>query len=500
MKWINFLDINSASFPQKIAVIDQRTNRSYTYSDLSDISNGWAVYLERSGIKKGDRIAILASNRFEHLSLMFAAARLGAILIPLNFRLSVGEINSILKRVQVKILFSEGILVHQFTGKYVDFNCFDITKINELSMQHVDLSLRFEATAAELEDDILMQFTSGSTGEPKGVLMHGKMLRTNQIETCNHWKLTSDDITMVETPFFHTGGYNVLCLPLLYLGGTVILAEKFDIQNVLQTISGNRVSVYFGVPTMFQMMTTNENFDSYDLSSIRFFVSGGAACPVDLIERYQEKNLPFKQGFGLTEVGPNCFLLGAKDSLRKVGSIGRPMSHSKVQVKNSRGELVEVGETGELMISGDHLCRGYFNASDKFQNACDGKYFKTGDLVQFDDEGFFFVVGRIKDMYISGGENVYPGEVEKQLLTIDGIEDAVVVSKESSKWGEVGHAYLQIGRDVETDFSVEGIREKLFDKLSRYKLPQSVQCLSEFPLLANGKINRAQLKEMANRN
>jgi fatty-acyl-CoA synthase len=204
---------------------------------------------------------------------------------------------------------------------YVDINTVDL-----------QASFDFKPDYSSLDDTILMLFTSGSTGVPKGVMFHGQMLLTNQIETCKSWGLRHEDITLVETPFFHTGGYNVLLLPLLYLGGTSILAESFNPDNIFNCIEQQKVSVYFGVPTMFQMLLEKPKFHSVDFSSIRFFISGGAACSIPMIEEYQKKRLVFKQGFGLTEVGPNCFLLDEKFATSKAGSIGVPISHSQVKV------------------------------------------------------------------------------------------------------------------------------------------------------------------------
>ncbi|OUR99599.1 hypothetical protein A9Q84_00845 [Halobacteriovorax marinus] len=494
MKWNNFLHLNEVLYPEKTAIVDQRSNLSYNYSELSHIANSWALYLQNLGIEKGDRVAILAQNRFEHISLLFAVSKLGAILVPLNFRLSIGEVDSILERIEAKVLLAEGEQQQNYSGKYINLNEFDYATLRELATTHVDLSAYFEETSSTLDDDILMQFTSGSTGIPKGVLMHGRMLLSNQEGTVKNWQLTNDDVTMVETPFFHTGGYNVLCLPLLFLGGKVVLAEKFDVENVFRTILKERITVYFGVPTMFQMIADTDSFDYMDFSSLRFFVSGGSACPVELIEQYQQKDLSFKQGFGLTEVGPNCFLLESIDAITKLGSIGKPMSHSNVLVKGLSGDIAKVNEVGELLIKGDHLCRGYYADENRFNESLDNGYFKTGDLVRFDEDGFFYVTGRIKDMYISGGENVYPGEVEKQLVTIKGVQEAVVVAIPSMKWGEVGHAFLQTKQRL---ISSDDIRDLLKDSLSRYKFPHSVECLDTFPLLANGKVNRNKLKEMA---
>jgi fatty-acyl-CoA synthase len=481
--WITFLEKNAHVYDDKIAIVDQGTNRRLSYSELNREVDSWAAVLQAHGVEKNHAIAFLnCKNSLLHVTLMLACAKIGAFFVPLNFRLSLTEIEDVVKRLDPKLYLGVGEKVLNVETPYLDtnkINLADYTSYNE--------------NPATLDDTILMLYTSGSTGVPKGVMFHGNMLLSNQVETCRGWGLTPDDITLVETPFFHTGGYNVLLLPLLYLGGTVILAESFNPDNVFDCIEKEKVSVYFGVPTMFQMLLEKPRFQACDFSSIRFFISGGAACAIPMIEEYQKKGLMFKQGFGLTEVGPNCFLLDEKDAIRKSGSIGRPMPHSKVRVVNKEGADVKTNEPGELLLSGPHVCAGYYKNPKAFEDTFKNNFFYTGDLVRFDEDGFFYVVGRIKDMYISGGENVYPGEVEKQITSHPTISEAVVVAVPSTKWGEVGFAFLKTDKEL----GVEELREYLNPLLSRYKHPHFVKCLSDFPLLPNGKVDRKILKTKA---
>lgn len=481
--WIEFLEKNAVIYKNKTAIIDQQTNRRISYSELNIEVNQWAAFLVSKNVKRGDSIALLATNRLEHLTLLLAVSKLGAFFIPLNFRLSNHELEEVMNRLAPKLYLGVGEKVLNVDTQYVDINNVNLTDF-----------INFKPDYSTLDDTILMLFTSGSTGVPKGVMFHGEMLLTNQIETCRNWGLVESDVTLVETPFFHTGGYNVLLLPLLYLGGTSIIAANFNPDNVFDCIEKEKVSVYFGVPTMFQMLLEKPRFHETNFSSIRFFISGGAACSIPMIEEYQKKGLMFKQGFGLTEVGPNCFLLDEKFATTKAGSIGVPMSHSIVKVVDKFGEQVGVNTPGELLISGPHVCKGYFNNVKAFNETCKDGFFYTGDLVRFDEDGFFYVVGRIKDMYISGGENVYPGEVEKQITSHHDISEAVVVAVPSEKWGEVGYAYLK----TEKTISIDELRDYLNTKLSRYKHPQYVECLNEFPMLPNGKVDRKDLKKRAN--
>ena len=482
MAWIDFLDKTTANFPEKIAIVEQQTGRRLSYSQLSREVNRWANFLASQNVQKGERVALLKTNSLEHMTIFFACAKLGALFVPLNFRLSTDELREIIHRIEVKVLIGEENCVLKN-----DFPFIDVNKVQ------LPATESFSTVVSTENDPLLMLFTSGSTGLPKGVMLHGKMLMSNQIATCEQWGLRSDDICLVETPFFHTGGYNVLSLPLLYLGGTCVLASKFDVENVYRSFATEKISVYFAVPTMFQMLAEHKNFKDGDFSHLRFLISGGAHCSEEIIKMYQEKNLMFKQGFGLTEVGPNCFLLKEADAVRKIGSIGQPMPHSRVMLVNDEGQEVGAGEVGELLISGDHVCAGYFRDSAKFEESLLNGFFKTGDLAKKDDEGFYFIVGRKKDMYISGGENVYPAEVERKLLTHHDVLDAIIVPVPDERWGEVGYAFIRASRSLE----LPEVKSFLDPILSRYKQPHYLKHLNEFPLLASGKINKQKLKELA---
>jgi fatty-acyl-CoA synthase len=485
--WIHFLEKNAVEFKDKIAVIDQGSNREITYEQLNNEVNFWAAVLREHAVPSLGVVAFHApTNSLHHLILMLACAKIKAMFVPLNFRLSNVEIEDVLKRITPSLYLGIGEKIFNVDTPYLDVSsvCLELNKYSNHD---------FLESAAGLDDTILMLFTSGSTGIPKGVMFHGGMLLSNQVETINGWGLRSSDVTLVETPFFHTGGYNVLCLPLLYLGGTVILAPSFDAENVFNCIRKYKVSVYFGVPTMFQMLLEKPGFNECDFSSIRFFISGGAACSISMIESYQKRNLVFKQGFGLTEVGPNCFLLDEEFAVSKAGSIGKAMPHSKVRLLTKDGRDADVNEAGELLLAGPHVCLGYYKNAAAFKDTFKDGYFYTGDLVRRDEDGFFFVVGRIKDMYISGGENVYPGEVEKQICSHPDISEAVVIGVPSEKWGEVGFAFLK----TESLITIDGLRDFLNPLLSRYKHPHFINCLKEFPLLPNGKVDRKFLKAQA---
>ena len=480
--WQDFVFDNANRIPDQLAIIDRHTGKRLTYAALDREVWMWTRHLLSRGIQTGDRVVYLAPNRLEHITLFFACARLGAILVPVNHRLAIAELLAIIERVEPKYFLGEGS--YEFGAAVAFF------QISDVRLADGELP-KLLPVAGNVP--LLMLFTSGSTGEPKGVLLHGDMLLANIEQTLASGVLQDGDISIVNTPFFHTGGYNVFCLPMLMVGGTLILFEKFEPRGVLTAIAEDGVNVFWAVPTMFQAIYDEPDFIKTDFAKVRFFLSGGAPLSLPLIQAYHRHGVPFKQGFGLTEVGPNCFLHETADSFERPDSIGRPMAHSKLKVVDENGRAVGVNAIGEMLIAGPHLCLGYWREEEKFLNSMRGEYFATGDLVRVDVDGFYYVVGRKKEMYISGGENNYPGEVERQLVGHPAIEQAVVVAVADIKWGEVGFAFYVGSGDVD----IMVLREYLTPCLARYKHPHYIKRLAGLPLLANGKIDRRQLEGTA---
>lgn len=481
--WHDFIHRHAQERPDKLAIIDRNTGRAYTYVELDQRVQEWVYRLFDWGVRGGERVVFVAANSLEHITLFFASARLGAILVPLNHRLAVQEWATILEQLQPVCLL--GLGEHGLT-QWPGYR--DLAVVG----QRVPEVLPIEPVVTD-QDVLLILYTSGSTGQPKGVMLHAAMLQANMQQTVAADVLRPDDISIVNTPFFHTGGYNVFCLPLLSIGGTLILHPCFEAGAVLQEIAAAGVTVFWAVPTMFQRIFDHPDFSQTDFSRIRFFLSGGAPLSVALIQGYHARGVPFKQGFGLTEVGPNCFLLETADALRHPDSIGKPMVHSQVQVVDEAGQTVGVEQVGEMWIAGPHLCKGYWQNQDLFEQSVRAGYFCTGDLVRVDGAGFYYVIGRKKEMYISGGENVYPGEVEKALTGHLDMVQAVVVGVPSPQWGEVGFLLYVGPREL--------MRQEVWDflrpRLSRYKFPHHLARLPALPLLANGKVDRPALRERA---
>jgi fatty-acyl-CoA synthase len=488
--------------PNKLAVVDSTTGSGITYYQLNERATRLANYLrENNGVRSGDRIAVLAMNRTEILEAFFAATKLDAILVPLNFRLSQPELQYILEDCAPRVLLYENDfqpIVNRLRSQVAIKHCIELDgdESSEIGYEQALIDSKadpIESGDFDAEMPVLIIYTSGTTGHPKGALLSHRMLTWNSINTNLGWDIISTDITPVHAPLFHTGGFNVLTLPMLHIGGTVVMMRGFDATEVLKVIERYRCTVLFGVPTMLQMMMESPYFETADLSSIRFFISGGAPCPVPLIEAFNRRGLVLTQGYGLTEVGPNCFKLGLEDALRKAGSIGFPSFHSEARIVDDNGRDLPRGEIGELILKGLHVCSGYWQSSEATAAALCNGWFYTGDLARQDEDGYYYIVGRVKDMIISGGENIYPAEVEAMLQTHPAIASVALIGLPDPKWGETPAAViiLRSGHIVTT----EEIVEFCSGKLARYKIPRRLFFVPEFPLSASGKVVKRILKE-----
>jgi fatty-acyl-CoA synthase len=350
-----------------------------------------------------------------------------------------------------------------------------------------------------LDDALLLCYTSGTTGRPKGALLSNRQILFNSLSTAMAITLTPQDSTLVFMPLFHTGGMNVLATPLLHHGGKVVVTPTFDAERALAISVEQRITTQMGVPTIFQMLADAPRFDAVDLSFTRTALCGGAACPLPLIERYQARNISFRQGYGLTEVGPSVFSLVAEDAFRKAGSVGWPNFYIQARLVDDEGRDVPEGASGELVLGGPAVTLGYFRNPEAtaaaFRNDPQQRWFHTGDVVRRDPEGYHYIVDRKKDMFISGGENVYPAEVELALGQIPGIAEVCVLGVQDARWGEVGRAVVVRGRDIaEAQLGAADVLRALDGKLARYKIPKSVVFAPELPRNASGKVVRDEVK------
>ncbi len=457
--------------PDRVALVDGETGVRWTYRELHRRVLRRAAWLrDAHGVRPGDRVAWLAGNRLELFETLFACARLGAILVPVNWRLAPPEVAYVLSHCAPRHVIDE----ERFAGSFA------LADVGPLPV--------VPAFAANDATPLLILYTSGTTGRPKGATLTHGSVSWNSLNTTVACDLRADDSTVTFTPLFHTGALNVLSLPLLHRGGKVVLFSRFDPAAVLCAVERERVSILFGVPTTYEMLRDEAAFAGSDLSSVRFALCGGAPCPLGLIDDYARRGVVFRQGYGLTEVGPNCFSLPPEDAVRKAGTVGFPVMHCEARIVDAEGRDVAPGEVGELWLRGPHVCGGYWEDPEATAAARRDGWWATGDLFSVDDEGYYRVVGRKKEMFISGGENVYPAEVEQAILQHPRVKEAAVVGVPDTRWGEVGWAYV-----APAEIDGEELRRFLEGRLARYKLPKRVIALDALPRNATGKVVRAAL-------
>ncbi len=516
--------------PQRVAIQDGASERRYTYRDLYEKSSGLATQLRAQYlIEKGDRIACLAQNELEHVVLFFACLELGAVLVPLNYRLAPPELKTILRDCEPALLFIHSqffSILSQITeiaegtdpSASAQISCvgFDLpitattdqpitaqTNADETSLVNLvnsPLNTAEILQIAALEprsdhphelDPCLILYTSGTTGKPKGVVISLKMIFYNSLNATLRLDLSSQDVSLGFLPFFHTGAWNVLLLPLLHRGGRIVLLKQFDAETAMHLCEQESVSILFGVPTTLEMLSRTPQFASSNLKGLRFVIVGGEAMSLGLIEKYEARGIPVRQGYGLTEFGPNVFSLNAEHSKQKIGSIGFANFYVNAKLVDASGsEVIGCGE-GELALNGPVCMTGYWKNPDETAKVLSGGWLLTGDLLRRDEDGFYFVIGRKKEMYISGGENVYPAEVEQVLKRAPGVRDAAVIGVPDSKWGETGKAFVVLEKGAVTD--EQTLVQVCLKNLAKYKIPKSFCFVTDLPRGENGKLLRSKL-------
>jgi fatty-acyl-CoA synthase len=485
--------------PNHEALVDTIEGRRYTYAELSAEVNRMGHFLaDGLGIVKGDRVACLSLNRAAYVTLFLALSRLGAILVPLNFRLAKGEFVYFLEDAAPTAIFfdrkhREIVQALKSEVQLPHYVCLD-----EDPSVGVCLPAVWDAHGAHslpevdirADDPQLIIYTSGTTGLPKGVILTHGMLTWNAVNTHAGWDLRASDRTILHSALFYTAGWNVFTLPLFQCRGTNILVRGFEADLILDLIEREKVTVFFGVPTMFRMLMDSPRFGAADFSSIRFMVSGGAPLGRTIFDAFlAEKQIHICEGYGLTEVGPNDFMANGK-----LGTIGHPMPFVDVKLVSPGGAEVPVGEDGEILIRGPNVCAGYWNRPEATAEAIVDGWFHTGDLGRLDGDGHMAIVGRIKDMFISGGINVYPAEIERVIEQHPSVAGAAVIGVPDPKWGEVGKAVVELKPGAA--LTMDELQGFMGDRLGKFKRPKYMTFIDSLPRTpASGKIRKFILKE-----
>jgi fatty-acyl-CoA synthase len=489
--------------PEAIGFVDVWTGARLTYREMDARAQSAArVLRDGLGLQPGDRVGILSHNRLEFLDAVFAAAKSGCTLVPLSTRLTAHELTAIIEDSGMRVLLYESAfdpVVASLESRlaleaWVGIDASTQATASWPALLSGSGRAGFPRHPVSPESPVALLYTSGTTGRPKGVIIPHRMFAWNAYNTAICWQLRDDDVSPVYTPLYHAGGLSAFMLPIVAAGGRVVLHRQFDAEEIWRTMAAEGCTVVLGVPTTWKLLMEAPGFAAADLSRVRWFISGGAPLPEFVADAYRRRGVVFKQGYGLTEVGVNCFAMSAEESVHKAGSIGRPMMMTEARVAGDDGQALEVGEVGELWLRGPHVCGGYWNAPDATAAVLDADgWFHTGDMARADGDGFFYIAGRRKDMFISGGVNVYPAEIEAQLLQHAAVADAAVVGAPDPRWGEVGIAFVVVRAPVLD----EELLAFLEERLARYKLPRRIVRLDELPRTPYGKVVKPDLLRIA---
>ena len=483
----------AALTPERVAFEDVLGGKTRTYRELDDRASRCAAALLAQGVGEGDRVAVLCRNRIEFFEIMFGCAKIGAILVPLNWRMPAQELQELLGDCTPKLLIFGGedasaareLQRDGLSGVALD------EEYEKLLQAHAPLE-----TARRWAGDECwcLLYTSGTTGEPKAVIQTYQMALVNYVNASHAFDLRPGDCTLNFLPLFHSAGINLLTLPTLIAGGRVLVLPGFEVDHVMALLEAGRLDIFFGLPVVYRQLALHARFDNAELSRVRSWGCGGAPLPDVLAERYAARGVRVCNGYGMTETGPTAFVAAPEDALTKIGSVGRPQLLLQSRVVDGEGHDVAPGEIGEIWMRGPGVTPGYWKkpAATAHAFSADG-WLKSGDLGRVDADGCTYVVGRIKDMYISGGENVYAAEVENALARHPSVLEAAVVGVADERWGEVGHAFVLLKSDaprVDASALVEHCRRLL----ARYKTPSAVTFVEEFPRTPTGKVRKNLLR------
>ena len=489
--------------PERVAAVDLASARRFTYATYHDRIGRLATYLTKTAsVGKGDRIAVLAANSTDVLEVQFACARIGAIFVPINWRLAAPEINYILSDCAPKAIVFDAEM-----RALAEEACKGLSIPHELVLDGGKAGSSYEVAVTETpfephvspatqEDAWTILYTSGTTGRPKGAIITHAMAFWNAIHATIQVRLSRESVFLAVLPLFHTGGLNVYTNPCFFFGGANIIMRTFDPGEALRIISDPEIGLthFFGVPTNYQFMMQHPDFASSDLSRLQIAGVGGAPIALAVLDVWIGRGVTLTQGFGMTETGPSVLGVPSHMVKEKVGSAGAPVMNVEIRLVDDTGRDIEgAEEVGELLVRGPSITPGYWGNPEATQKSIVDGWLYTGDAAKRDADGYYYIVDRVKDMYISGGENVYPAEVEDVIYRMNGVKQAAIVGIPDDRWGEVGKAFLVV--DCDAGLTEEGVIAHCRENLAKFKVPVSVAFVEELPHNATGKILKRVLRD-----
>jgi len=491
--------------PERPALEDLESGERYNYAQFNERAARLAAAArDHWGLEEGDRLAYLGHSRAEFFAMLFGCAKAGLILVPLNWRLAVPELEVLVEDCDPGAL----IFGAEFGDAAAELQqrCGPLTLValdgaaDGQRDYHRDLADTRPDLSAHPDKDPdtpwYLLYTSGTTGRPKGVIQTFRMMLANYLNIGLAVNLSGDDVLLNVLPLFHTAGINLYSSAVFMVGGSVLVARAFDPDQALQVLE-KRATIFFGVPAVYQALLDHPGFSGERLKGVRSWGCGGAPLSLPVAQRYVDAGIRVRTGMGMTETGPTVFLLDEDKVIDKIGSVGRPQLLTEVRIVDRDGRDVPPGEAGELLIRGPNITPGYWNRPDATAEAirADG-WLHSGDVARCDEDGQYFIVDRWKDMYISGGENVYPAEVEKVLEQHPAIAEVAVVGMPDDKWGEVGKAYYGVHADRDAP-DPEALRAFCRERLAGYKVPKAFERVDALPRNALGKVTKQELRDHA---
>ena len=485
--------------PDKTALI-YGDGSTMTYRQLADAADRVSALLWHRGIRKGDRVAYLGENSPEFLQVLFGAVQLGAVFVPVNTRLAPPEIAHVLGDSGSRVLIHDAELAPRIEQALAQHDVPHVIETGEGTPERPGLARIVRTTTAghadaavSLDDPAAIVYTSGTTGRAKGAILTHANLTWVSLNCVVDYDVVSTDVALMISPLFHVASLGMGALPVILKGATIVLERGFEPGRALELIERHGVTMLSGVPTTYQMMADHPNWATTDLSSLKKLTCGGSAVPTRILNAYEERGMSFSQGYGMTETSPGATALSPEMTRKKQGSVGLPHFFTDVRIADEHGAMVPRGTVGEIEISGPNVFAGYHGLPDATAEAftSDG-WFRSGDLGYLDPDGYLYIADRLKDMIISGGENIYPAEVENLISDVEGVSGVAVIGVPDERWGEVPWAIVTV-RDGVT-VTTEQVREFLDGKLARYKIPRNVVVVDELPRTASGKVRKADLR------
>ncbi len=489
--------------PDKCALIDAATDRHFTYAQFHLRASRFAEFLrDEWRVRPGERVALLANNSSDYFEMLWGCAKAGVILVCLNWRLAVPELDEMMRDSgPVGLIYDPSFAASAAALK----ERLDLDRVMTLAAQAPAGEWAYETALAQASGKPVVMpptdlnttwhilYTGGTTGRSKGVIQTFATVFFNAINIGLKLNMMSEDVSLNLLPCFHTGGLNLLTNPTFYVGGTAIIQRAFDPAETLRLLS-TQATAFFGVPSIYLFLSQHPDFAKTDLSRVRAWAAGGSPFPTSVLQLYRDRGIDIRFGLGMTETGPTVFLMDEHTPANKLGSVGTPGLFTEVRVVDPQGNDVPRGQRGEMLVKGPGVTPGYWQMPEVTAKTIVDGWLHSGDVAMQDEDGYYWIVDRVKDMYISGGENVYPAEVENVIYQLPQVAETAVIGVPDDKWGEVGRALVAVkaGQTLTEAEIIEHCRANL----GRYKVPRSVVFVKALPRNPAGKVVKGELRAL----